>query len=120
MVTIHRPQAAWPGILDAEVPLALPLHFVPFLINKHGYNTEEWEGCTTGFLRPGIGQRGNHVGTCLCLPPGVNNGAAAVSNYIVVPPPGLQGLQTWQRRNIWKGFASQLYSKPMQWLAGVT
>lgn len=94
MVTIHRPQAAWPGILDTEVSLPLPLHLMALLIYQYRHNTKEWECGTAWFLGPGIRQGGNHVGPGLRLPPGVYNGAAAVANDVVIPPPCLEQTET--------------------------
>lgn len=89
MVSIHRPQAAWPSVFDAEIALTLTLDFVALLIYQYRHDTKERECGTAWLLWPGIREGGDHVGAGLCLPPGVYDGAAAVANDIMIPPPCL-------------------------------
>jgi hypothetical protein len=63
-------------------PPTWPVNLLALVCQQHRVHTKEGQCCTAWLALPGKGHGRNHRGTCLCLPPRVDNGAPALTNYL--------------------------------------
>mmetsp|Transcript_25906 Transcript_25906/g.66666 ORF Transcript_25906/g.66666 Transcript_25906/m.66666 type:complete len:201 (+) Transcript_25906:551-1153(+) len=88
VVACNGTHDAWPRALDDEETGALAVQLRAFLIDDSRLHSEEGQRRRARPHGEGPWQVGDHVGARLCLPPGVDNRAAAVPDHLIVPLPG--------------------------------
>ena len=88
MVTIDCSDLPRPRALDYQITRALSFNFTTLLIEEGRFDTKVWEARITRLHRVSRGHWGDHHGPSFCLPPAIDNGAAAIANDSVIPLPG--------------------------------
>ena len=89
VIAVDGANLARPAGLNRQHTLYRALELIALLVEQHWLDTKEWTGRRAGLECGGAGQRRQHVGAGLGLPPGVDDRAAAVANHFVVPLPSL-------------------------------
>lgn len=79
-----------PGLFDDEEAAGAFGDFMAFAGDDGGLNAEEGSGGGAGFGGDGARDGGDHDAAGFGLPPGVNDGAAAVADLVAIPDPGFR------------------------------
>ncbi|MNZ68807.1 hypothetical protein D3C78_870830 [compost metagenome] len=90
VVAEQRSSLAWPGVGDHQVAFTGALLHSADIIDQCRLNTEERPRSGTGFQLGGTGQRSDHKAAGFGLPPGVDDRAFSVADFIVIPLPGFR------------------------------
>ena len=90
VVAVHGAHLARPGTFDAQGAGNGPLQFVALVVHQARLHAETGPGGGTGFQGGGARVRRDQHAAGLGLPPGVRDGAAPLTDHVVIPLPGLR------------------------------
>jgi hypothetical protein len=89
VVAIDGAHLARPAVGDHQRALARSLETLALAIDDRELDPEHRLGRAAGLERGGAGEGGDHVPAGLGLPPGVDDRAAPLADFLVVPLPRL-------------------------------
>ena len=87
MIFVNRAHHSRPRLQNNQIAFGCPFQNIPFIINKGWLHTKERQGRRTRFGGGCTRERGNHMTTCFCLPPCINNRATFIANDFMIPKP---------------------------------
>ena len=90
MVAIDGAHLARPGFLNAQVAIGGALNLIAIGIDQHRLNAKKWPRRRARLQGSGAWQRRNQNAASFRLPPSINDRAAPVANYVVVPVPSFR------------------------------